>query len=84
MSLKNHDIKPLPFPVYAGAVFFLLLAGFADSIYLSAHHYLVYSGNNRGVKPEHASRLAFYFVIMLSVWYLYFTYGPLRKNLYFF
>lgn len=43
MSRKNHDIKPLPFPVYAGAVFFLLLAGLADSIYLSVHHYLVYT-----------------------------------------
>jgi len=40
---KKSDIKPFPFPVYSGTIVFLLLAGFADSIYLSLHHYLVYT-----------------------------------------
>ncbi|MBU1182067.1 MAG: hypothetical protein KKF00_07895 [Proteobacteria bacterium] len=40
---KKCDIKPLPFPVYSGTIAFLLLAGLADSIYLSVHHYLVYT-----------------------------------------
>ncbi|MBU2623292.1 MAG: thioredoxin domain-containing protein [Proteobacteria bacterium] len=40
---KRCDIKPLPFLVYSGTIAFLLLAGLADSIYLSVHHYLVYT-----------------------------------------
>jgi protein-disulfide isomerase/uncharacterized membrane protein len=40
---KRCDIKPFPFPIYFGTIAFLLLAGLADSIYLSAHHYLVYT-----------------------------------------
>ena len=40
---KRCDIKPFPFPVYSGTIAFLLLAGLADSIYLSVHHYLVYT-----------------------------------------
>lgn len=40
---KRSDIKPFPFPVYSGTIAFLLLAGLADSIYLSLHHYLVYT-----------------------------------------
>ncbi|MFH1976739.1 MAG: vitamin K epoxide reductase family protein [Pseudomonadota bacterium] len=40
---KRINIKPFPFPVYFGTIAFLLLAGFADSIYLSVHHYLVYT-----------------------------------------
>ena len=40
---KRSDIKPFPFPVYSGTIAFLLLAGLADSIYLSVHHYLVYT-----------------------------------------
>jgi len=43
MNQKNHNITPLPFPVYFGAVFLLILAGLADSIYLSVHHYMVYT-----------------------------------------
>jgi protein-disulfide isomerase/uncharacterized membrane protein len=40
---KRSDIKSFPFPVYAGTIAFLLLVGLADSIYLSIHHYLVYT-----------------------------------------
>ncbi len=40
---RKHDIKPLPFPVYFWTIAFLLFAGLADSIYLSVHHYLVYT-----------------------------------------
>jgi len=40
---KRSEIKPFPFSVYSGIVFLLLLAGLADSIYLSLHHYLVYT-----------------------------------------
>ena len=40
---KRCDIKSFPFPIYSGTIAFLLLAGLADSIYLSAHHYLVYT-----------------------------------------
>ncbi|MFO7665314.1 MAG: vitamin K epoxide reductase family protein, partial [Desulfobacterales bacterium] len=40
---KRSDIKPFPFPVYSGTIAFLLLAGLADSIYLSLHHYFVYT-----------------------------------------
>ncbi|RPH49381.1 MAG: hypothetical protein EHM85_14030 [Desulfobacteraceae bacterium] len=40
---KRRDIKPFPFPVYFWTVAFLLLAGLFDSIYLSVHHYLVYT-----------------------------------------
>jgi len=40
---KRNDIKLFPFPVYFGTITFLLLAGLADSIYLSLHHYLVYT-----------------------------------------
>ncbi len=40
---KRCDIKPFPFPIYFGTIAFLLLAGLADSIYLSVHHYLVYT-----------------------------------------
>ncbi len=37
------DVKPLPFYIYFGTVAALLLAGLFDSIYLSVHHYLVYT-----------------------------------------
>jgi len=40
---KRSEIKPFPFPVYSGTIAFLLLAGLADSIYLSLHHYLIYT-----------------------------------------
>ncbi|MGB5157083.1 vitamin K epoxide reductase family protein [Desulfobacterium sp. N47] len=40
---KRYDIKSFPFPVYSGTIAFLLLAGLADSIYLSLHHYLIYT-----------------------------------------
>nr|CBX30216.1 hypothetical protein N47_D30250 [uncultured Desulfobacterium sp.] len=36
-------MKPFPFPIYFGTIAFLLFAGLADSIYLSVHHYLVYT-----------------------------------------
>jgi protein-disulfide isomerase/uncharacterized membrane protein len=43
MISKEQHIKSLPFPFYTGAVVLLILAGLADSIYLSVHHYLVYT-----------------------------------------
>ena len=43
MISKEQHIKTLPFRVYTGSVVLLILAGLADSIYLSMHHYLVYT-----------------------------------------
>lgn len=43
MNSKNQNIKHLPYPVYFWTFVLLLLAGIADSIYLTVHHYLVYT-----------------------------------------
>lgn len=75
MNTNNNHIKHLSFPVYFWSFVVLLLAGISDSAYLSVHHYLIYSGNNRGVKPEHASRLVFLFcnyaVSVVSIFHLW-------------
>ena len=40
---RNKEIKPLPYPYYWFAVFFLAAAGIANSVYLSISHYRVYN-----------------------------------------
>ena len=41
--LRNKEIKPLPYPYYWVAVFFLAAAGLANAVYLSVSHYRVYN-----------------------------------------
>ncbi len=43
MIAKSKNINQLPFRVYFGTVYFLGLAGLANSIYLSISHYRVYT-----------------------------------------
>jgi len=40
---RNKEIKPLPYPYYWLAVFFLTAAGLASAVYLSISHYRVYN-----------------------------------------
>ena len=42
-SRRNKEIKPLPYPYYWFAVFFLAAAGIANAVYLSISHYRVYN-----------------------------------------
>ncbi len=43
MNPREHNIKPFPFSFYYWTTVLLVLAGLSDSIYLSVHHYLVYT-----------------------------------------